>query len=463
MVRRLFFFIFAVVVLLSACTDNDSFSNSPGNRLTFSEDTVRFDTLFSTVPSSTQTFWVHNESSDGIRIVTARLERSNQSGYRVNVDGTYLDPVGSDFEVRKGDSLLVFVEVTTRENHADEPQLVEDNLIFTLESGAQQRVNLRTYSWDAIRLDSLVVRQDTVIESPRPVVVYGNGIRVEENATLTIRNTTLYFHDGAGITAYGNVVAENSLFRGDRLDRMFDYLPYDHISGQWEGIELYSHNGDNRFFNCEIRNAVDALMCDSTSLYMYNTIVHNASGEGLSARNSDVYVEYCQFSNTYGDCVSFYGCEAIVEHSTLAQFYPFSANRGAALRFANTKLPMLLDCRWTLATGYADDVVMGEVVENADSLFDYHFADCMLRTPAVEDSLRFERVIWETPKDSVQGKEHFVLVDEENLIYDFALDSISPALQNGIGRMPIPAEPDVNAAGRRTLPVGWAQRRHIKR
>ena len=131
---------------------------------------------------------------------------------------------------------------------------------------------------------------------------------------------------------------------------------------------------------------------------------------------------------------------------------------------------MLLDCRWTLATGYADDVVMGEVVENADSLFDYHFADCMLRTPAVEDSLRFERVIWETPKDSVQGKEHFVLVDEDNLIYDFALDSISPALQNGIGRMPIPAEPDVNAVGRRTVPVGrralpagWVQRRHIKR
>ena len=86
--------------MLTACSDNDSFSNSAGNRLTFSEDTVRFDTLFSTVPSSTQTFWVRNESNDGIRIVTARLERSNQSGYRVNVDGMYLDPVGSDFEVR---------------------------------------------------------------------------------------------------------------------------------------------------------------------------------------------------------------------------------------------------------------------------------------------------------------------------------------------------------------------------
>jgi hypothetical protein len=107
MVRRLFFFIAIIAVLLTACTDSDSFGTSTGNRLTFSEDTICFDTLFSTIPSATQTFWVRNESGDGIRIQTARLERSNQSGYRVNVDGTYLDPVGSDFEVRKGDSILV--------------------------------------------------------------------------------------------------------------------------------------------------------------------------------------------------------------------------------------------------------------------------------------------------------------------------------------------------------------------
>ena len=44
MVRRLFFFIAIIAVLLTACTDNDSFTTSSGNRLTFSEDTVRFDT-----------------------------------------------------------------------------------------------------------------------------------------------------------------------------------------------------------------------------------------------------------------------------------------------------------------------------------------------------------------------------------------------------------------------------------
>jgi hypothetical protein len=434
MVRRFFFFIAIIAVLMTACTDNDSFTVSTGARLSFSEDTIRFDTLFSTVPSATQTFWVRNESSDGIRILTARLERNNQSGYRVNVDGTYLDPVGSDFEVRKGDSILVFVEVTTRENRLEEPQLVEDNLIFTLESGVEQRVNLRTYSWDAQKLTDLVIRQDTVIESRVPIIVYGQGIRVEQGATLTLRNTEFYFHDGAGIDALGNVMAEKCLFRGDRLDRMFSYLPYDRVSGQWRGINLSSSDGYNLFTDCEIRNAVDAVVCDSTTLYLYNTVVHNSSGEGLSARHSTVVVDYCQFSNTFGDCLGLFGCEATIQHSTLAQFYPFSANRGYALHFVNTELPMTLVCTNTLVTGYADDVVQGEVSDTA-VVFDYRFADCLLRTPEVEDSVRFERIIWETPEDSVQGKQHFRTVDEENLYYDFALDSISPAFQNAIGRI----------------------------
>ena len=91
MIRRLFIFLFLISALLTACTDNDSFGINRGDRLTFTSDTIKFDTLFSTVPSATKTFWIHNESSDGIRIRTARLERGTQSGYRVNVDGTYLD------------------------------------------------------------------------------------------------------------------------------------------------------------------------------------------------------------------------------------------------------------------------------------------------------------------------------------------------------------------------------------
>jgi hypothetical protein len=361
------------------------------------------------------------------------LERGTQSGYRVNVDGTYLDPVGNDFEVRKGDSILVFVEVTTRENHAQEPQLLEDNIIFTLQNGQQQRVNLRTYSWDAQKINNLVISHDTVIDSRIPIILYGEGIQVDKGATLTLLNTELYFHDGSGIDVHGQLQATGCLFRGDRLDRMFDYLPYDRISGQWRGISIAPSSEQNVFVDCEIRNAWDAMVCDSTRLQMTNTVVHNNRGMGLSARNSVVTLSYCQFTNTMGDCLSLEGCEAIVDHCTIAQFYPFSADRGAALRFTNTAQPLLLLCTNTLVTGYADDVGMGETSDTT-VVYDYRFDNCILRTDSVTDAERFERIIWETPKDSVQGKQHFRVIDEDNLCYDFAIDSISPAFKLDIGR-----------------------------
>ena len=416
----------------TACTDDDSFSTNSANRLTFSTDTVCFDTLFSAVPSATKTFWVHNESGDGIRIQAARLERGSQSGYRVNVDGLYLDPVGTDFEVRKGDSIRVFVEITTHENRKAEPTLVEDNLVFTLESGVEQRVNLRTFSWDAVKCTDLVLSRDTVIESSVPIIFYGKGIEVDSAVTLTIRNTQLYFHDGAGINVRGQLVAENSLFRGDRLDHMFDYLPYDRIPSQWRGISIQSSSAGNVLTNCEIRNTVDALVCDSTTLTMIGSVIHNSAGAGLQARHSVVTLSYCQLTNTLGDCLRLDGCEAVVDHCTLGQFYPFSADRGAAFRFTNTIQPMLLLCTHTLVTGYADDVVMGEV-NDTTVVFDYRFADCILRTDSVSDEERFQRIIWETPEDSIQGKQHFRTIDEENLYYDFTIDSISPAFHLDIG------------------------------
>ena len=127
------------VLVLGACTDDDSFSTSPSNVLTFSTDTVRFDTLFATVPSSTRTFWVYNRSGDGIRCSTVRLAGGNQVGFRVNVDGEYLSPEAGfqvhNVEIRKNDSVRVFVELTAPVNAAEGQQFIEDELVFGLESG----------------------------------------------------------------------------------------------------------------------------------------------------------------------------------------------------------------------------------------------------------------------------------------------------------------------------------------
>lgn len=432
MIKRLFLFVTILALLLTACTDNDAFTTDRSQRLTFLQDTVRLDTLFSGVPSSTYGFWVHNRSASGLRISTVRLERGNQTGFRVNVDGTFLNPVAQDLEVRKGDSLLVFVELTAYENHADEPQRVDDNLLFTLESGVVQRVNLCAYSWDAEQLTSLHVERDTTIETAKPLIVYGDGISVAPDATLTLRNTTLFFHSDACLKVEGRLVVENCVLRGDRLDRMFSYLPYDRVSGQWRGIEVVKGAAGCWLTDTEVRNAWDALTADSTRVVMSNSVLHNSRGHGLYAKDSQVELDRCQLSNAAGDCLSLHGCEARVDHCTLAQFYPYAAPRGAALRFAPTAHPLVLVCSNTLMTGYEDDVLQG--VERDRLTVDYRFDNCLIRTPEVEDSVAFRRVIWEAPSDEWLGKQHFAMVDEENFVYDFRIVSLSPAYEPRIGR-----------------------------
>ena len=425
MIKRLFFLIATVAVLLTACSDNDSFTKDPSQRLSFSSDTIRLDTLFSQVPSVTYTFWVHNNSNDGLRITEARLENGNLTGFRVNVDGTFLNPVGRNFEVRKGDSLRVFVEITSYDTHSLDPKLVEDNLMLTLESGTVQKVNLRTYSWDAEKVTNLEVTEDMTIESEKPLVIYGDGIHIAKDATLTLRNTQLFFHSAAGILVEGRLVADNCLLRGDRLDHMFDNLPYDRVSGQWIGIDILCNATGCWLTNTEV-----------TQVVLTNSVIHNCRGYALNAHDSNVVLDYVQLSNAERDCLLLQGCEAVVDHCTLAQFYPLVGGRGAALHYGPTKRDMTLNCRNTLVTGYEDNVVLSDKSDkDSFGVLSYLFENCLLRTPEVKDEeASYVNILWETSKDEVQGKQHFLTFDEENMYYDFTIVQESPAYERLIGR-----------------------------
>ena len=439
MMKRIFYF-FAICLALVACEDDDSFSTSTGLRLTFSVDTLQMDTVFSRTPSSTYTFWVRNQNDDGVRLSMVKLRRGNQSGFRVNVDGVYLDNSNgsqtSNVEIRKNDSILVFVELTATETRQAEPKLVEDDLLFLLESGTEQKVCLQAWAWDARKIYDPVFENDSLIESDIPLVIYGD-MMVNEGVTLTVKNTTLYFHDASGVYVFGTLKTENCLMRGDRLDHMFDYLPYDRVSGQWGGISFARSSVANELTDTEIRNAMTAVSLDSAAidstahrLTMTRCVVHNAKGNGIVSRNSFIGLYYCQLSNTLGDCLSLYGGMVDIDHCTLAQFYPFNASRGSALRFVNDN-GLILYCTNSIMTGYDDDVVMGECSDTT-KLYAYQFVDCLMRTPEVkDDTVGFKRILWETPKDTIQGKKHFVKIDEGNLDYDFHLDSLSTAKGKG--------------------------------
>ena len=304
--KRIFFFI-SLILGLVACADDDSFSTSTGLRLDFPSDTIKLDTVFSRTASSTYTFWVNNRNDNGVKLQSVRLKRGNQTGFRVNVDGMYLDNNNgsqtNDVEIRKNDSVLVVVEITPYETYQTAPKEITDELVFLMESGTEQSVCLKAWAWDAIKCEQPVIERDSVIESDKPLVIYGDFI-VKEGAHLTIRNTTLYFHADAGMEVYGTLHTDNCTMRGDRLDRMLSYLPYDRVPGQWKGIRFYNTSNNNVLNNTQIRNSNQGLICDSAAidsvsyrLKMQQCVVHNCQGDGVKLTNAHVRLENCQLTN----------------------------------------------------------------------------------------------------------------------------------------------------------------------
>jgi len=433
------FYVLIGVLLMVACEDDEKFSSGSGMRLDFEMDTLKMDTVFSGTPSSTYSFWVHNRHDTGLRLATVKLKRGNQTGYRVNVDGIYLDNSNgsqtSNVEIRRNDSILVFVELTAQATHQLEPKLVEEDLQFIMENGTEQAVKLRAWAWDAQKLYDPEINEDTEIESETPLVIYGD-MTVGEGVTLTLKNTRLFFHDQSGLEVKGTLRMEGCELRGDRLDRMFDYLPYDRVSGQWNGVRFHSSSTANELVGTVIKNAIDGIVMDKADLdanqprlTMTHCVVHNSQGTGVKTINSNVKLDHCQLTNTGGDCLAVIGGMAEISYCTIAQFYPFDADRGPALRFTNeTENPLKrFYCEGTIVTGYEDDVVMGEGISDE---VDYRFENCLLRTIA-EEGHRFEAIIWESPSDEIGGKKHFVKVDEEKQDYDFHLNENSPAQGKG--------------------------------
>lgn len=430
--------------LLASCAEEDTFSVSPANRLSFSTDTLQMDTTFSNVSTVTRSFWVYNHSGSGLRCSSIRLENGNISRYRVNVDGTFLSPASgykvSNVEIRNQDSIRVYVELTPGTNGRATPQLITDNLVFSLESGTEQKINLETYSWDAILLKDVDIKKDSTIIQTVPVVIYG-GLKVDSGATLTIgAGTTLYFHNNAAVQVYGTLktagtAEQNVILRGDRLDNMFDYLPYDYTPGQWQGIRFYSSSYGNQFEYTDLHSAYNGIVCDSSDISRQKLLLsactlHNNQGYGLESIHSKVTVENTQITNALKDCAYFNGGDILLNNCTLGQFYPFDADRGVALRFSAAAPLANMEVRNCLITGYADDEMSGEK-KSEDTPFPYSFDHCIIRTPAVTtaDSIHFTHLTYENISDTTRyGEKNFVKTDTELLRYDFHLSKVSTAV-----------------------------------
>lgn len=422
---------------------DEDFPTPQSAKLSFSADTLDFDTVITHTASATEQISIYNKNSKGISITSVRFEGEGKDAFLVNVDGVAISsaiPVSID--CRGKDSLIAFVQFNAQDNNQDNAVKSEASLIFTLANGISQSIHLKGYSQDVIVLRGKTISNDTTINASRPIAIY-DSLCVSPGATLTIaEGNTLLFAPDAYLKIEGTLIAGGTLanpvvFRGNRYDNMFKNQTYDDIYNQWGGINFTSTSYDNQLTYCDIHAGRWGIICqtsdvDRTKIRIENSKIHNVKQDALTLNMCKSFVGNSQITNAEGDCVNILGGDHTFVHCTIGSFSPFSAMRGNALVFRNNldDIPYpisRLEFYNSIITGYASDEIFAYLSDDDAVAANYAFYNCLLNTPEIADKPTVLNNVWETKNSEVRGADNFAVFNLTHLLYDFRLTENSPA------------------------------------
>lgn len=306
----------ALIFMISSC-QKDIIDTDPGVKLEFSQDTIFFDTVFTSLGSITQSITVHNKGKQKINISSIRLAGGEASFYRINVDGTAAFEV-NDIEINAEDSMYIFCRVTIDPTNERNPYVVSDSVMF-LTNGNLQKVDLVAWGQNVnyILADSYIPgypkykiiaheNETTVWTSDRPYVIYGFAV-VDSTGRLEIeRGTQVHFHNNSGLWVYkgGSIKVKGSVdapvvFQGDRLEEFYQDQP-----GQWDRIWINEGAVNNEIDYAVIRNGFIGLQLETlqeqmgNQLILSNTRIENMTGYGILTR----FYNMTAYNNEVTDC-----------------------------------------------------------------------------------------------------------------------------------------------------------------
>jgi hypothetical protein len=422
----------ALIFAFYACKDGNDFSSDRSLLLSFSNDTISFDTVFSSVGSATKQFKIYNRNKNSLRIESIELMNPEKSGFRMNIDGERGTKL-TNIEILKKDSLYGFVEVTVNPGDSSNPLLIRDSIRFVV-NGNTQYVQLEAVGQDVYIWKNKVIKEDTILTGKKPFLIY-NSLTVTENTTLEVKEgVTFYMRNDAVFGINGTLKAEGSVkspivFRGSRFDNIEAGIPYDNVPGQWEGIIFHSDSYGNSLQSVVIKNAVRGItFAEADPQYKKATlkdiIVQNTSVYGMQAVNCNIDVQNGLFANSGRFVVSLAGGEYSFIHCTLANYYRWAARQAESLWLNNTygdKIYPLTRCDIINSIIYGS--VSSEVTLKgiSSSPFAYTFRNCLIKGAQSSDS-RFTGVIWNT--DPAFND----LNSAGTYSYNFGLQPASPAI-----------------------------------
>lgn len=302
----------------------DQLNLSPNATLRTSVDSVKFDTVFSSTGSITQSFKIFNANDQRIRITDVSLMGGSASSFRINVNGLG-GPSVSDIELEANDSIYVFVSVFINPNSSNLPFVVSDSVRIRL-NGIERFVQLEAYGRNAVFLRNQTITGVEVWNNNLPYVIL-DGLRVDTGATLRIpAGCQVYMHANAPILIDGTLQVDGEkdnevVFRGDRLDEYYRDLP-----GSWPGIYFRGSSRDNELRFAIVKNAYQALVAIDPSnnsnpkLILKQCIIDQALNAGLIGYRSSIDAENCLISNCGKNIVIQYGGDYQFNHCTAASY-----------------------------------------------------------------------------------------------------------------------------------------------
>ena len=408
--KHWFLYTLLLLALLYACDKEEDYLLDSSAEISFSLDTLRFDTVFAEIGSATRYVKIYNDNDQPILLNSVRLANGDNSSFRINVDGIPANDV-QNVEIAAQDSLYVFAEVTVDPDNplSISPYVIEEFLEVEL-NGVSRRVLLEAWGQNANYIPSRFGQGsgaliscdfgEVTFDDPKPYVIY--GVLLLDSCTLNIpAGTEIFVHGGIvrmGILGEnyndGNIfvlpdgklnirgTAEDPVtIQGDRLEADFQEVP-----GQWGGIYLSRNSRGNRIEHAVVKNARFGVIADSAStLVMLSSVVANSISGGLIGVHASISANNCLFYGNGGNAVQLeYGGNYDFRYCTLASY----GVDNSALRLSNA---LCLDQLCTMArlnnlnANFVNSIVFGsrrdevEMFNLDEADFNYSFENCVVK------------------------------------------------------------------------------------
>lgn len=445
-----FFNIFAALLALvyfSSCED-EKYLSSPDAQLSFSTDTVMFDTVFTRIGSITEHLKVYNPYDQKILISSVRLARGENSNFRLNINGIMANEV-LNLEVGPQDSIYIFIEVTVDPNGQNLPMVVKDSIEFVTNMNLQD-IDLVAWGQDFNLVKDELIKKPTTWTNEKPYLVYNYAI-VDSLASLTIEpGTKIYFHKDAGLYVRGKLIANGSfekpiILNGDRLEDVYADVP-----NQWNGIVLYSGSHKNEMNFVEIKNANIGLQVGTiehegyATIKLSNTKIQNMAYAGIFALKSEIKADNCLITNCGFYLAALIGGSYEFYHSTLANYWGKYTNkvRNSPSLVVSNLLVLSENNTFTddlnKAT-FSNCIITGDVThrneleigQSSKANFACKFDHCILQVADTFNTTNSNRFV-----NILKGKDPKFIDPYE--AYNFELDTLSSAKDAGkieIGRL----------------------------